>query len=320
MLTLYPAIKPYAVHQLAVDDIHTLFIEECGNPKGLPVVFLHGGPGAGITPDHRRYFDPSLYRIILFDQRGSGQSTPHASLEQNTTSLLVSDLEAIRKHFGIDKWVLFGGSWGATLALVYAETHPSRVLSLILRGIFLARPEDIAWFYQVGGTSRVFPDYWESFVGHLPVDEQKEILQNYYQRLTGQDEVARMAAAKAWSLWEGCCATLQPNRETVNQFSQPHLALSLARIETHYFMHDSFLEPNQILKNVSRLAGIPGIIVHGRYDVICPLDAAYALHKAWPGSELDIIRDAGHAACEPGIINALVVATNRTAERLKDGS
>ena len=316
MLTLYPPIKPYAVHQLTVDSIHRIYVEECGNPKGVPVVFLHGGPGMGCTSDHRRFFDPTLYRIILFDQRGSGRSTPYAGLENNTTPLLVADMEMIRTYLKIDKWVLFGGSWGSTLALVYAETYPHHVLSMILRGIFLCRREDIQWFYQ-DGANRLFPDYWEAFISQLPVEERHEMVKHYYQRLTGHDEVARMAAAKAWSVWEGRCATLQPNPATVELFSNPHIALSIARIEAHYFVNDSFLTPNQILKNTDQLKGIPGVIIHGRYDVVCPLDQAYALHQAWPGSELEIIRDAGHAASELGITNALVMATNRFAEKFK---
>jgi proline iminopeptidase len=317
MLTLYPPIKPYAVHQLTVDAIHQVYVEECGNPKGLPVVFIHGGPGMGCDADHRRFFDPSLYRIILFDQRGCGRSTPYAELENNTTALLVSDMEMIRAQLHIDKWVLFGGSWGSTLALVYAETYPHHVLSMVLRGIFLCRPKDITWFYEENGVSRLFPDYWAAFAGHLPIEERQAMLKNYYRRLIGQDEVARMAAAKAWSIWEGCCATLQPNPQIVDHFSNPHIALSLARIEAHYFINDSFLTPNQILNNADQLKGIPGVIIHGRYDVVCPLDQAYELHQSWPGSELNIIRDAGHAACELGITNALIMATNHIAEKFK---
>lgn len=314
MLPLFPPIKPYATHRLSVDNgKHDLYIEECGNPNGKPVVFLHGGPGAGIDPDNRRFFDPELYRIVLFDQRGSGLSTPHASLENNTTQALVADIESIRNHLGIAKWVVFGGSWGSTLALVYAETHPENVLALILRGIFLCREQDIDWFYKEGGASRLFPDYWEPFANLLPENERSDILNNYYQRLIGEDEVARMSAAKAWSLWEGSCATLQPNPHVVDRFTNPHTAVSLARIEAHYFVNKIFLEPNQILKDAQRLENIPGIIVHGRYDVVCPLDNAYALNKVWPLSELQIIRDAGHSACELGIINALVAATNKFA-------
>jgi proline iminopeptidase len=314
MLGLYPPIKPYAIHQLAVDEGHSLYVEECGNPSGLPVLFLHGGPGAGASNDHRRFFDPALYHIILFDQRGAGRSTPHGALEGNTTQALVADMEATRLHLHVDKWVLFGGSWGSTLALVYAETHPERVLSMVLRGIFLCRQQDIDWFYKAGGASRLFPDAWEAFEHHLPLAERKDVLNNYYRRLTGPDELCRMAAAKVWSQWEGVCSTLLPNTDVVNTITLPHTAMSLARIETHYFMNDSFLEPNQILKNAALLANIPGTIVHGRYDVVCPLDNAYALHQVWPNSRLEIIRDAGHSACEVSIIHALVLATNSIAK------
>lgn len=313
MQSLYPAIKPYAIHQLAVDDLHTLYVEESGNPKGTPVLFLHGGPGAGCDPDHRRFFDPTAYRIILFDQRGAGQSIPHAALEKNTTQLLVADMEAIRNHLGIERWVLFGGSWGSTLALVYAETYPQRVLNMVLRGIFLCRTIDLDWFYKPGGANRVFPEEWEAFISHLPLKEQSNILENYYQRLTGKDEVAKMAAAKAWSRWEGVCLTLQPNPNVVNHLTNPHVAMSMACIEAHYFMNDIFLEENHILNNASRLADIPGVIVHGRYDMVCPLDNAYALKKVWPKAELEIVRDAGHSAFEPGMTHALVTATNTIA-------
>ncbi len=315
MLVLYPCIKPYAVHQLAVDDLHSLYVEESGSPQGIPVLFLHGGPGSGTSPEHRRFFDPSQYRIVLFDQRGSGHSTPHAELKNNSTQALVSDIEAIRQHLNIDRFVLFGGSWGSTLALVYAETHPKRVLSMILRGIFLCRKEDIDWFYKEGYASRIFPDAWEALVNHLTPEERNNILASYYRRLTGEDELVRMAAAKAWSLWEGVCSTLQPNLNVINHFTEHHVAMSLARIETHYFMNQTFLEPNQIIQNADKLQDIPGILVHGRYDIVCPLENAYALHQVWPKSRLDIIRDAGHSAYEPGIIHALISATNETARQ-----
>jgi len=314
MPTLYPAIQPFAMHQLSVDEKHTLYVEESGNPQGLPVVFLHGGPGIGTDAEHRRFFDPTVYHIILFDQRGAGRSTPYASLEDNTTQALVSDMEAIRKHLNIDRWVLFGGSWGSTLALVYGQTHPERVLSMILRGIFLCRQEEFDWFYKEGGASRLFPDAWEKFVGHLPQNERSTVLQSYYNRLTGRDELQRMGAAKAWSEWEGSCACLLPNPQVVDFMTDPHQAISLARIETHYFINNAFLKPNQILDNMHRIKNIPGIIVHGRYDMVCPLDNAYALHKAWSNSTLEIIRDAGHSACELSIINALVAATNAVAK------
>jgi len=319
MLALYPSIKPYSIHQVVVDDVHTLYVEESGNPKGLPVLFVHGGPGAGSSPEHRRFFDPNRYRIVIFDQRGSGQSKPHAELNRNTTSLLVSDMEHIRHHLGIDRWVLFGGSWGATLTLVYAETHPSHVLHLILRGIFLGRTEDVHWFLKPGGASRLFPDAWETFINHLPTEERQDILGNYHRRLIGPDDVARMAAARAWSQWEGTCSTLQPNTLVVDHLTQLHTAMSLARIESHYFMQSLFLEPNQIIKNAFLLADIPGTIIHGRYDIVCPLDNAYELHKAWPGSQLEIIRDAGHASSEPGITNALILATNAVSKQLGNG-
>lgn len=312
MLILYPCIKPYAIHQLAVDDLHTLYVEESGNPKGLPAVFLHGGPGTGSDPEQRRFFDPDRYRIILFDQRGCGHSTPHGELERNNTQTLVADLEAIREHLNIDRWLLFGGSWGSTLALVYAETYPKRVLSMILRGIFLCRSEDIHWFYQAGYASRIFPDAWEALVNYLPPEEQNTILASYYKRLTGDDELVRMGAAKAWALWEGICSTLQPNPNVINHFN--HVAMSLARIETHYFINNSFLTPNQIIQNIHKIADIPGIIVHGRYDIPCPLENAYTLNKAWPKSRLEIIRDAGHSAYEPGITHALISATNAMAK------
>ncbi|MDP1930560.1 MAG: prolyl aminopeptidase [Gammaproteobacteria bacterium] len=313
MLILYPEIKPYATHRLKVSDLHELYLEEVGNPDGIPVAFVHGGPGAGSEASSRRFFDPDIYRIVVFDQRGAGRSTPHAELEDNTTQTLVADMEAIRHFLSIDKWVLFGGSWGSTLSLVYAQTHPEYVMGLILRGIFLCRDEDLQWFYQ-SGASRLFPDYWEDYYEHIPVAERDNMIAAYYKRLTGQDEIARMGAAKNWSLWEGRCLTLRPNTQVVERFSDPHLAMSLARIEAHYFMNQAFMKENQILNNVHKLHGIPGIIVHGRYDVVCPLDNATALHKLWPDSELLIVRDAGHAAMEPGITDALIRATGEMAK------
>ena len=307
MHKLFPDIKPYATQRLKVDPPHELYIEECGNPDGLPILFVHGGPGAGCEPYHRRFFHPNIYRIILFDQRGAGRSTPHAHLEHNTTPDLVADMERIRMHLGIEQWVLFGGSWGSTLSLVYAETHPERVLGLILRGIFLCHPWEIHWFYQEGA-NRVFPDYWQEFIAPIPPAERHDLLHAHYRRLTGSDEIARMASTKAWSLWEGRAATLLPNKHVVDFFGSPHTALSLARIEAHYFVHNSFLEPDQILGNASRLHGIPGAIVHGRYDMVCPLHNAWELARAWPRAKLAIIPGAGHSAAEPGITNALVQA------------
>ena len=316
MHRLFPEIKPYAEHRLKVDPLHELYVEECGNPGGLPVLFVHGGPGAGCEEHHRRFFDPNIYRIVLFDQRGSGRSTPHASLENNSTPHLVADMESIREHLGIKRWVLFGGSWGSTLSLVYAQTHPERVLGLILRGIFLCRPWEIRWFYQEG-TGRLFPEHWAEFIAPIPEHERHDLLHAHYRRLTGDDEIARMASAKAWSLWEGYTSTLRPNRHVVDFFGAPHTALSLARIEAHYFMHDSFLEPDQILRNADRLRDIPGVIVHGRYDAVCPIQNAWDLARAWPDARLEIIPDAGHSAFEPGSVNALVMATMEMGARIK---
>lgn len=315
MIGQYPAIKPYVTHSLTVDALHTLYVEECGNPDGLPVVFLHGGPGAGCEPWHRRFFDPEVYRVVLFDQRGCGRSTPHAELRDNTTPHLVADIERIRAHLGIERWAVFGGSWGSTLALVYAETHPERVLGLILRGIFLCRPAEIRWFYQEGA-SWLFPDYWEEYLRPIPAEERDDLVVAYHRRLTGEDEIARIAAAKAWSRWEGKTSNLLPRKEVVDHFSEPYTALSLARIECHYFMNDSFLEPDQILRDAHRLADIPGVIVHGRYDAVCPLRNAWELHQAWPRAELRVIPDAGHSALEPGTVDALVRATVDLSKRL----
>jgi proline iminopeptidase len=315
MSDLYPHIQPYGQHSLDVGAGHILRVEESGNPAGIPVVFLHGGPGAGCGPAHRCFFDPERYRIVLFDQRGAGRSTPHASLEANTTWDLVADMERIREHLEIDRWLLFGGSWGSTLALAYAETHPARVLGMVLRGIFLCRPQEIHWFYQQGA-SRLFPDYWDDFLAPVPPDRRNDLVAAYRELLTGADELRRMAAAKAWSAWEARTATLLPDPGLVDHFTEPHAALSLARIENHYFTHQAFLEPDQLVRDAGRLAGIPGVIVHGRYDVICPLENAWQLHQAWPGSALRIVPDAGHAAFEPGILHELVAATDAFAARL----
>ncbi|MGB9577867.1 MAG: prolyl aminopeptidase [Halothiobacillaceae bacterium] len=317
MRTLYPPIQPYNSFALSVSDLHTLYVEECGNPDGIPVVFLHGGPGAGCTENHRRYFDPQRYRIVLFDQRGCGRSTPHAELAQNTTWDLVADIERIRAQLGIDKWLVFGGSWGSTLGLAYAETHPERVMGLVLRGIFLCRPRDIHWFYQEGA-SAIFPDHWRDYLAPIPEAERGDLLSAYHRLLTGEDELRRMAAAKAWSLWEGRTATLLPDTATTDYFGNPHVALSLARIENHYFVNHAFLEPDQLCRDVGRLAHIPGIIVHGRYDVVCPIEQAFALAEAWPEARLQIIPDAGHAASEPGIVDALVRATDQFANFLEE--
>lgn len=315
MRTLYPPVEPYVRHSLKVDARHTLYVEECGNPAGLPVVFVHGGPGGGCEAWHRQFFNPDLYRIVLFDQRGCGRSTPHAELQDNTTSLLLDDMETIRRHLGIERWLVFGGSWGSTLGLLYAERLPERVLGLIVRGIFLCRARDIAWFYQ-SGASRLFPDYWQDFLAPVERDKQRDMVAAYHELLTGDDEIRRLAAARAWSVWEGRTSTLQPRPDLVEHFAGSYVALSMARIECHYFINDAFIEPDQILQQAHRLEGIPGVIVHGRYDVVCPVDQAFALHHAWPDSKLHIIPAAGHSAGEPAIADALVRASDEFAERL----
>lgn len=315
MYSLYPELHPYVQHTLAVEPPHVLHIEECGNPRGIPVLFVHGGPGAGCEDYHRRFFDPERYRIILFDQRGCGRSTPHASLEGNTTQALVEDMERIRVHLDIEQWLLFGGSWGSTLSLVYAEMHPERVLGLILRGIFMCRPHEIQWFYQEGA-SRLFPEYWQEYLAPIPETERGDLVAAFYRRLTAENEMERMAAAKAWSLWEGKTSTLRPSESVIDHFGNPYTALSLARIECHYFVHDSFLQPDQILRDAGRLKGIPGVIVHGRYDVVCPVENAWQLHRVWPDAQLKIIPDAGHSASEPGTVDALIQATIDFAEKL----
>jgi proline iminopeptidase len=315
MNNIFNSIQPYVTHHLQVDDLHTLYIEECGNPAGLPVVFLHGGPGAGCSPLHRRYFDPDKYRIILFDQRGCGKSTPHACLENNTSQHLVADIEAIREHLKITQWVVFGGSWGSTLGLLYAQAHPQSVSGLILRGIFLARDKDVQWFYQQG-TSRLFPDYWEKFIKPVPEAERDDMVAAYYRQLTGDNEIQQLRAAKAWSIWEGMTATLQTDSAVIDSFSNSHAALSIARIECHYFINHCWLEPNQLISNIDSIRHIPAYIVHGRYDVICPVEQAWELSKAWPEAELSIIGDAGHAIVESGITEALLRAGREMEEKL----
>ena len=315
MEALYPAIKPYVTHSISVEGPHVLHVEECGNPEGVPVLFVHGGPGAGCEPWHRCFFDPEAWRIILFDQRGAGQSRPHAELMGNNTQALVEDIEVIRQRLGVKQWVLFGGSWGATLSLVYAETHPGKVLGMILRGIFLCRPKEIEWFYQYGA-SRIYPDLWEDFTSLIPENEQDDLLAAYYTRLTGDDEIQRMAAAKAWAIWEGRTANLRPKKSVVEHFSDPFTALSLARIEAHYFMNNAFLEDNQILRDAHKLNDIPGTIVQGRYDMICPMESAWELYQTWTMAELYIIADAGHSASEAGTVDALVKAGRKMLKKL----
>jgi len=306
---LFPPIEARLSGYLDVGDGHSLYYEEAGNPQGQPVLFLHGGPGGGVNPTYRRFFDPDHYRIILFDQRGAGKSTPHAGLEANTTWDLVADIERLRQHCGVDKWLVFGGSWGSTLALAYAETRPKRVTGLILRGIFLCRPWEIQWLYQVGA-SRLYPDAFDKYLAVIPEDERHDLVSAYYQRLTSEDPAVRLQAAKAWSSWEAATSKLIPDANLVAIFEEDLFALAFARIECHYFSHNSFFDSdNWLLENVSAIQDIPGMIVHGRYDVVCPVQNAWELHKLWPKAELKIVPDAGHSALEPGILHALVAAT-----------
>jgi proline iminopeptidase len=311
MATLFPPIEARASGLLQADALHTLYWEESGRPDGIPVVFLHGGPGAGCSPRHRCFFDPAVYRIILFDQRGSGRSQPLGELRDNTTAHLIVDMERLRQHLGVDRWLLFGGSWGSTLALAYAQAHAERCLGLVLRGIFLARPREIDWFMHDMG--RVYPEAWESFAGFLPESERGDLLQAYYRRLTDPDPAIHMPAARSWSRYEGACSTLLPDPETSAHFADDTVALGLARIEAHYFLHRAFLGENELLRGIPRLRALPGIIVQGRYDMVCPLESAHALHGAWPEAEYCIVPDAGHAAWEPGNLSALVEATVRFA-------
>ncbi len=313
MKTYYPLIEPFDTGRLRVSPIHELYYEQIGNPNGQPVVFLHGGPGGGLEPEYRRFFDPEVYRVVLFDQRGSGQSTPYASLEDNTTWHLVDDIERLREHLRLDRWQVFGGSWGSTLALTYAETHPDRVTALVLRGIFLCRQREIRWFYQEGeGASAIFPDTWEQYVKIIPKAERGDMLTAYHKRLMSEDEAVRLEAAKAWSIWEGSTSKLFPNPNLIEHYGDPRKALALARIECHYFVNNIFFETeNHLIENVHKIRHIPAVIVQGRYDIVCPIMSAWDLHRAWPEADLRIIPDAGHSITEPGIISALVDATDR---------
>ena len=312
---LFPEIEPYRTQYFRVSDIHELYVEECGNPDGQPVLFLHGGPGAGIGVNHRRLFDPKHFRIVLFDQRGAGKSRPHADLRNNTTWDLVSDIELLRKHLGVKKWMVFGGSWGSTLALSYAETHPESVSHLVLRGIFLCRPEEIKWFYQEGA-HWIFPDVWEKYVEPIPPEERSNMVPAFYKRLTSEDEKTRMDAARAWSGWEGATVHLIPDQSTYLKFTGDKMALALARIECHYFMNNCwFRNPNQLLEDAGKIRHIPTVIVHGRYDVVCPVKSAFDLHRVFPEADLQIIPDAGHAFDDPGILKALLAAVERFKTR-----
>jgi proline iminopeptidase len=322
MLPLYPEIKPYARHQLKVDDVHELYIDESGTPDGIPVVFVHGGPGSGCEFNSRCFFSPEKYRIILFDQRGAGRSTPNTELTDNTTDHLVSDMNKIREYLGIDKWIVFGGGWGATLSLAYAQKNPETVLGLILRGVFLGRQQDIDWFSEEG-TSLFFPDHWEDFVspvlnkGKAEGNEKPSNCEAYHELMMQDNELARMSAAKAWSTWEAHASTLHPDPRLIKHFSDGGRAHARCLIATHYFRNQCFLEPGQLLKNASVLKDIPGIIVHARFDCVSPLGNAHQLRKAWPTSQLYIVREAGHSATEPAMIDALIRATRDMALRFE---
>jgi proline iminopeptidase len=306
---LYPPIEPYASGTLALDARHRMYWEESGNPDGIPVVFLHGGPGAGATPAHRRFFDPATYRIVIFDQRGSGRSTPHGDLVDNTTQHLVADAEKLRVARGIASWIVFGGSWGSTLALAYAQAHPASVRALVLRGIFLSRKSEIDWFLY--GMRNVFPEAWRAFAGFLPPAERGDLLASYHRRLVDPDPQIHMPAARAWSTFEGSCSTLLPSPETVASFGEEHKALGLARIEAHYFINGSFLREGQLIEQVDRIREIPTTIVQGRYDMVCPIVSADDLARAWPQAHYVVVPDAGHSAMEPGVRAALIGAMER---------
>lgn len=305
----YPEIEPYFEGRLKVSDLHEIHYEQVGNPEGSPILFIHGGPGGGIEPNHRRYFDPRYYRVILFDQRGCGRSTPYAELRENTTWDLVGDIEKLKKHLGISKWIVFGGSWGSTLALAYSQTHPESVKGLILRGIFLCRRKEIRWFYQ-DGAGHIFPEAWEKYLEPIPESERHDLVSAYYKRLISESREERMRAATAWSVWEGSTSRLLPDPEMMKSTGLAEFAEAFARIECHFFTNRIWMKSDdQLLDNVSRIRHLPAIIVHGRYDVVCPVENAWELHKRWPESELHIVPDAGHAAKEPGTLNRLIAAT-----------
>ncbi|MCF8469567.1 MAG: prolyl aminopeptidase [Parvibaculum sp.] len=311
---LYPEIEPYRTDKLKVSDLHRIYFEESGNPEGKPVVIVHGGPGGGTNPTMRRTHDPHLYRIIMFDQRGCGKSTPHAELRENTTWDLVADMERLRDHLGIERWQLCGGSWGSTLAIAYAETHPGRVSEIILRGIFTLRQRELDWFYQQG-TDALFPDAWEEFIAPIPESERGNLMAAYYKRLTGKDEAEKIACAKAWSVWEGTTLSLYSDAERVKRFADGHFALAFARIECHFFMNQGWFEPqDQLIRDAGKLKGIPGSIAQGRYDVVTPMFTAWELAKIWTDAKLEIVADAGHTATEPGIVDVMVRASDRFAK------
>jgi proline iminopeptidase len=311
--SLFPALSPYDFGWLSVDGGHEIYYEQCGNPAGKPALFVHGGPGGGGDENARRFFDPSRYRIVVFDQRGAGRSRPHASLESNTTWHLVADMEQLRRHLGIERWLVFGGSWGSTLSLAYAQSHPSAVSELVLRGIFLLQPRELFWFYQYGA-SALYPDEWQSFLAPIPAAERADLLAAYARRLLGTESAEQLEAARAWSVWEGATSHLLPDAARKGQFGEPTFALALARIEVHYFVNKGFFEhETQLLDGVARIRHIPAVIVQGRYDIVCPMETAWALHERWPEADFEVVPDAGHSAYEPGITAALIRATERFA-------
>lgn len=313
MKNLYPPLQPYETGFLQVSDLHRIYYEQSGNPQGKPVVVLHGGPGGGSQPFYRQYFDPTRWRIVMFDQRGCGKSTPHAELRENTTWDLVSDIEQLRSHLGIDRWVVFGGSWGSTLSLAYAQTHGDRAIALILRGIFLLRQKEIQWFYQ-SGASYLFPDAWEAYLEPIPSEERHDLLAAYYKRLTSSNATTRLAAAQAWSVWEASTSKLIQDPTLMGSFGEAEFAAAFARIECHYFTHRGFFATeNQLLENIDRIRHLPAVIVQGRYDVVCPMVSAWELHRAWQDAELIVVPDAGHSMTEPGIRSALIEASDRFA-------
>jgi proline iminopeptidase len=312
--TLYPKIEPYKSGHLDVGDGLSLYWELCGYPQGKPAVFLHGGPGGGSSPDHRRQFDPERYNVLVFDQRGCGKSTPYASLEANTTAHLVADIERLREMAGIDKWLVFGGSWGSTLSIAYAQAHPQRVAELVLRGIFLFDQYEVDWLYKEGGASAVYPDKWDDFISLIPEGERGDLVHAYRRRLTSEDPDEQLRAAQAWSAWEGSTVTLLPSKATIEHFTSPEIAIAIARIENHYMANGGWLTEGELLRGADKLRGIPGIIVQGRHDTCTPPKAAWALKKAWPEVDLQIVADGGHLYNEPGILDGLIRATDKFAD------
>ncbi len=317
MLTIFPPIHPYATYRLPVGQPHEIYVEECGNPLGIPVLYLHSGPGSGCGEDSRRWFDPDRYRIILFDQRGAGRSVPHAELLHNNTSKLLEDMETIRQKLGIERWLLFGSAWGATLALVYAQAYPQHVIAMIIGATLLGDREDREWLYGTHGANRIYPDHWVNFMAPIPKAQQHHAIYEYHEQLTSENEIVRTRAAEAWAEWEAYCAKLIPDSTYISSHITPHKAVALARLKCHYVINNYFLEPGQIMRNMQQIQDIPAIVVHGRYDMVCLMKNSWDLHKAWPRSELYIVPDSGHSATEPGMTNAYILATEKMATLLE---